>query len=61
MYFPISMNRLGIAKIACHDGNTYQLDPESPFVLIIPSGGADIYDKNGDLEQNWWYEITTND
>lgn len=59
-----SMNRLGIAKIACHDGNTYQLDPESPFALIIPSGGADVYDKNGDLidlKQNRWYEITTKD
>ena len=57
-----SMNRLRIAKIVCHDGEAYHLDPDSPFVLILPSGGADIYDKNGaliDLEQNEWYVVTT--
>lgn len=57
-----SMNKLQIATIACHNGETYHLDPDSPFVLIMPDGGADLYDENGDLidlKQNEWYEVTT--
>lgn len=60
----ISMNELHIAKIECHDGETYVLDPNSPFVFVIPGGGFDVYDKNGnliDLEQDWWYELTEKD
>lgn len=57
-----SMNRLGIARIDCHDGTTYHLDPASPFVLILSDDGADFYDAGGnavDLRQNQWFEITT--
>lgn len=57
-----SMNKLRIAEIVCHHGEAYHLDPDSPFVLILPSGGADIYDENGDLidlKQNEWYVVTT--
>lgn len=56
----VSMNTLHIAKIECHDGDTYETDPNHPFVLILPSGGFNIYDNEGnliDLEQDWWYEI----
>lgn len=59
-----SLNELHIAKIVCHDGEIHLIDPEHPFVLIIPSGGADIYDKEGnlvDLGANSWYEITEKD
>lgn len=56
----ISMNALHIEKIECHDGDTYEIDPNRPFALILPSGGFDVYDDEGnliDLEQDWWYEI----
>lgn len=54
----ISMNALHIAKIECHDGDPYEIDPNHPFVLIVPGGGFDVYDSNGsliELEQDWWY------
>ena len=57
----ISMNALRIAAIECHDGNRYEVDPNTPFVLVIPSGGFDVYDENGkliDITQVDWYEQT---
>ena len=57
----ISMNALRIATIECHDGNRYEVDPNTPFVLVIPSGGFDVYDENGkliDITQVDWYEQT---
>ena len=57
----ISMNALRIAAIECHDGNRYEVDPNTPFVLVIPSGGFDVYDENGkliDTTQVDWYEQT---
>lgn len=45
----ISMNILHIAAIECHDGERYEVDPNTPFVLVIPSGGFDVYDENGKL------------
>ena len=57
----ISMNTLRIAAIECHDGDRYELDPNTPFVLVIPSGGFDVYDENGkliDITQAGWYELT---
>lgn len=56
-----SMNGPAIAKIVCRDGTAYVIDPESPFVLIVPSGGVDFYDEDGvqmDVGQDWWYEVT---
>ncbi|MGM9661516.1 MAG: hypothetical protein ACI3WR_00290 [Oscillospiraceae bacterium] len=56
----LSMNALHIARIQCHDGETYEIDPDSPFVLILPDGGFDAYDSAGkliDLEQDRWYEV----
>ena len=57
----ISMNILHIAAIECHDGERYEIDPNTPFVLVIPSGGFDVYDENGnliDITQAGWYELT---
>ena len=57
----ISMNILHIAAIECHDGERYEIDPNKPFVLVIPSGGFDVYDENGkliDITQADWYELT---
>ncbi len=56
----ISMNALHISKIECHDGDCYEIDPARPFVLIVQSGGFDVFDNKGnliDLEQDWWYEV----
>ena len=56
-----SMNKLGIAKIVCHDGETCFVDPDLPFVLILPAGAMDFYDERGNLVnlgQDWWYEAT---
>ena len=55
----LSMNALHIAAIECHDGGIYEIDPNRPFFLIIPSGGFDVYDEGNliDLEQDWWYEV----
>lgn len=55
----LSMNALHIETIACHGGGTYETDPDRPFVLILPGGGFDAYDAEGeriDLAQDWWYE-----
>ena len=57
----ISMNILHIAAIECHDGERYEVDPNTPFVLVIPSGGFDVSDENGnliDIPQAGWYELT---
>ena len=57
----ISMNILHIAAVECHDGERYEIDPNNPFVLVIPSGGFDVYDENGkliDITQSDWYELT---
>ncbi len=57
----ISMNALRIAAIECHDGKRYEIDPNMPFALVVPNGGFDIYDSNGnsiDLTQDGWYELT---
>ena len=57
----ISMNTLHIAAIESHGGGRYELDPNGPFVLLIPGGGFDAYDSTGepiDLEQEQWYETT---
>ena len=57
----ISMNTLHIAAIECHDGERFEVDPNTPFVLIIPGGGFDVYDGNGnliDITQDGWYELT---
>lgn len=57
----VSMNALHITKIDCHDGASYEIDPNAPFVLVIQSGGFDVYGVDGnliDLEQDWWYELT---
>lgn len=57
----ISMNALHIAKIECHDGPSYEIDSNAPFVRVIQCGGFDVYAEDGssiDLEQVSWYELT---
>lgn len=57
----ISMNALHIAAIESHGGGRYELDPDGPFVLVIPGGGFDAYDSAGallDLGQAQWFETT---
>lgn len=57
----LSMNALHIAAIVCHDGTRYVVDPNMPFVLVMPSNGFDVYDQSGnllDLTQVAWYERT---
>lgn len=57
----ISMNSLHIAAIDSHGGARYEIDPDRPFVLLIPGGGFDAYDSAGqllNLEQEQWYEAT---
>lgn len=57
----LSMNALQIAVIQCHDGSRYMVDPDMPFALIIPSGGVDVYDADGnelDITQDWWFQLS---
>lgn len=57
----VSMNTLHIAAIECHDGERYEVDANSPFAIVIPSGGFDVYDNNGkliSLAQDEWYEVS---
>ena len=39
-YVLISLNACQIAEIRCENGTTYSVDPDSPFVLVIPDGGS---------------------
>ena len=57
----ISMNNDHIAKIECHDVNSFDLDPNQPFVLTIPNGTISFYNVDGeeiDIAQGEWYEET---
>lgn len=59
----LSMNAPRIARIQC-DNNCFQLDPDSPFALILPDTGTDpdriqAYDETGnliDLTELDWFE-----
>ena len=39
-YILVSLNTLRIAEIRCENGTTYSVDPDLPFVLVIPNGGS---------------------
>lgn len=57
----VSMNELHIAKIECHDGTVFEIDPTRPFVIILPSGGFDVYDNSGNpinITEHPHYELT---
>ncbi len=43
----LSMNSDRIAQIICHDGETYEVNPDSPFAIIVPQGGYDILNEAG--------------
>lgn len=38
-YILISLNAPRIAEVRCENGMTYSVDPDAPFVLVIPDGG----------------------
>lgn len=44
----ISMNADHVAKIECQDGESYTIDPNKPFAVIVPSG-SELFDENGDV------------
>ena len=46
-YVLISLNSLRIAEIRCENGTTYSVDPDSPFVLVIPDGGSLLSNTEG--------------
>lgn len=39
-YVLFSLNAYRIAEIRCENGTIYSVDPNSPFVLVIPDGGS---------------------
>lgn len=39
-YVLISLNAFRIAEIRCENGTTYSVNPDSPFVIVIPNGGS---------------------
>ena len=39
-YILVSLNTFRIAEIQCENGTTYSVDPNWPFVLVIPNGGS---------------------
>lgn len=39
-YVLISLNAYRIAEIRCENGTTYSVNPNAPFVLVIPDGGS---------------------
>lgn len=43
----LSLNSDHVAKIVCHDAGIYDINPESPFTVIVPQGGIEIFDKEG--------------
>lgn len=58
----LSMNAQHIAAIVCHDGQSFELDPDRPFVLLLPTGGFDAYDSAGqliELDADGWHEQTS--
>ena len=44
----LSRNAPGIARIESHGGESYAVNPDQPFVLVIPSGGFTLYDSEGE-------------
>ena len=55
----LSLNTQGIAKIVCHNGQTREVDPEGPFVLVLEDSGFEAYAADGaeiDLAAGGWYE-----
>ena len=55
----VSLNTQGIAKIVCHNGQTMEVDPGRPFVLVMEDSGFQAYAADGseiDLNAGGWYE-----
>lgn len=43
-----SLNGVRVAKIVADDGTVYELDPNEPFVLVIPGGCSRLLEKSED-------------
>ncbi len=57
----VSMNALGVCVIETASGERYEIDPNSPFVVVAADGDFHAYDENGNmivLTQDPWYEQT---
>lgn len=52
-YVLISLNAPRIAEIRCENGTTYSVDPNAPFVLVIPDGGS-LLSKTGDIGTGYY-------
>lgn len=52
-YVLTSLNALRIAEIRCENGTTYSVDPNAPFVLVIPDGGS-LLSKTGDIGTDYY-------
>lgn len=55
-YVLVSLNVLRIAEIRCENGTTYSVDPDLPFVLVIPNGGS-LLSKTED-NVTYYYDYT---
>lgn len=54
-YVLISLNAYRIAEIQCENGTTYSVDPDSPFVLVIPDGGSLLSQAEGNATAYYDY------
>lgn len=57
----ISMNALQVAQVRSASGERFYVEPGEPFALVIPGGGFEVYDAQGNpipVTQDPWYEVT---
>ena len=57
----ISMNALQVAQVRSASGERFYVEPGEPFALVIPGGGFEVYDAQGNpipVAQDPWYEVT---
>ena len=55
-YILVSLNALRIAEIRCENGTTYSVDPDLPFVLVIPNGGSLLIKTEDNM--TYYYDYT---
>src|SRR5699024_3724366 len=57
----IIMNALQVAQVRSASGERFYVEPGEPFALVIPGGGFEVYDAQGNpipVTQDPWYEVT---
>lgn len=57
----VSMNALQVAQVRSASGERFYVEPGEPFALVIPGGGFEVYDAQGNpipVTQDPWYEVT---